>query len=99
MEAGSNDVPPARARSRPVHHISRRNPPHLDATAALSANDLSVVLNVSLSHIHALHRTARLPLPVRLGRSTRWRKSEIEAWLAAGCPCRAKWESIRKVSR
>lgn len=28
----------------------------------------------------------RLPAPVRIGRSVRWRHAEVAAWVAAGCP-------------
>jgi excisionase family DNA binding protein len=36
-------------------------------------------------------RAGKLPAPVRLGRSVRWRNSEINAWIAAGCPPRDEW--------
>jgi predicted DNA-binding transcriptional regulator AlpA len=28
----------------------------------------------------------RIPWPVKIGRSIRWRRTEIEDWLATGCP-------------
>ncbi|HJZ56430.1 MAG TPA: hypothetical protein VKE74_15805 [Gemmataceae bacterium] len=31
----------------------------------------------------------RVPAPVKVGRSTRWRRAEIESWIAAGCPASA----------
>lgn len=34
------------------------------------------------------------PKPVRIGGVVRWRKAELESWIAAGCPARSKWESI-----
>ncbi len=37
------------------------------------------------------------PRPLRLtGKIIRWRESEIEAWIAAGCPNRATWDAMQK---
>lgn len=30
--------------------------------------------------------SGRAPAPVRIGGSVRWRKTELAAWIAAGCP-------------
>lgn len=30
--------------------------------------------------------SGRAPAPVRLGGSVRWRRTELAAWIAAGCP-------------
>lgn len=62
---------------------------------ALPATDAARLLNVSLSHFYQLHKTGRLPLPVRLGRAVRWRVAELTAWLDAGCPARDRWQLIR----
>jgi len=35
------------------------------------------------------------PKPLRLGRAVRFSRSEIAAWIAAGCPPRARWEAMR----
>jgi DNA-directed RNA polymerase specialized sigma24 family protein/predicted DNA-binding transcriptional regulator AlpA len=37
-----------------------------------------------------------IPQPVRIGRSTLWRQTELQAWIAAGCPCREDWEVRRQ---
>jgi predicted DNA-binding transcriptional regulator AlpA len=37
-----------------------------------------------------------VPSPIRIKRSTFWRKAELEAWVAAGCPRRAEWEAHKK---
>jgi predicted DNA-binding transcriptional regulator AlpA len=42
-----------------------------------------------------LHAAAKTPAAVKLGRSVRWNKAELEAWIAAGCPCRREWEATR----
>jgi len=40
-----------------------------------------------------LDATAKLPRAVRLGTACRWRRGEIEAWIAAGCPARDEWDA------
>jgi len=41
-------------------------------------------------------RAGRTPAPIRLGRSVRWDESELDAWIAAGCPCRERWETMKE---
>ena len=53
-------------------------------------------LALSPSGVRKMRDADRMPAPVRLGRAIRFRASEIEAWVAAGCPCRDKWESMRE---
>ena len=62
---------------------------------AYTANDLSTLLKCSKRHIAALNSSGRLPRPIRLGRSIRWRADEIREWLAAGAPSRDRWEARR----
>lgn len=40
----------------------------------------------------------RIPRPVRLGGTTRWRLAELEAWIEAGCPDRAAWKSLKEAA-
>lgn len=35
-----------------------------------------------------------IPQPVRIGRSTMWRRDELHAWIKAGCPRREEWEIV-----
>lgn len=37
----------------------------------------------------------KAPASVRIGGVVRWRRTELEEWIAAGCPARQKWESMR----
>lgn len=43
--------------------------------------------------------TARIPRPIRFGRSTLWRIDEVRAWIAAGCPNREAWERSTERAR
>jgi predicted DNA-binding transcriptional regulator AlpA len=45
---------------------------------------------------HRLRAAGRVgPQPVRLGRAVRYRRSEVEAWAAAGCPDSRTWAATR----
>lgn len=37
-----------------------------------------------------------IPQPVRIGRSTLWRRDELQAWIKAGCPRREEWEIVNQ---
>ena len=39
-----------------------------------------------------------VPRPMRIGRSAMWQVTELQAWIEAGCPRRANWESRPKKS-
>jgi predicted DNA-binding transcriptional regulator AlpA len=62
---------------------------------AINADGVARLLDISPRHVWALHSSGRLPRPVALGRARRWVISELEEWLAAGCPARDRWESMR----
>jgi predicted DNA-binding transcriptional regulator AlpA len=54
-------------------------------------------LGCSPGLIWAMRRRGEFgPLPVCLGRSTRFRADEIRAWIAAGAPPRVKWAATWK---
>ena len=51
----------------------------------------AALLGIGRTTFYKLHLSGRLPLPIRFGRSVRWRRAELSDWLAAGCPPREKW--------
>ena len=57
----------------------------------LTAGELARELRCSVKTIDRLQSTGKLPSPQKLGGSRRWRRSEIEAWIAAGMPDLAQW--------
>lgn len=61
------------------------HPRLIDAAAAAR------LCGVSKSGWWAFHASGRCPLPVRLGRATRWRLDELTDWIGEGCPVRSKW--------
>ncbi len=62
----------------------------------LKASEAADLLNVSRAHFLMLDKLGRIPAPVRLGRAVRWRRDELERWIAHGCPPRHVWEAMRE---
>jgi predicted DNA-binding transcriptional regulator AlpA len=54
----------------------------------LDIHTLAALLTRSVASLERDQAAGRLPAPVRIGRSKKWRRSDIEAWVAAGCPAR-----------
>ncbi|HEX6986067.1 MAG TPA: helix-turn-helix domain-containing protein [Planctomycetaceae bacterium] len=47
------------------------------------------LLSVSERHVWRLRDGGLMPAPLKLGSAVRWRRTDLDAWLAAGCPpCR-----------
>ena len=73
--------------------------PAVDPGQMIDANAVAKLLNVSKRHVDRLDARALLPRPIRLGRSVRWRKETIVAFLAASERAgrllnRQEWEAI-----
>lgn len=64
----------------------------------LDAQELADELRLSLRHVRRLDDTGKLPRAIRLGKSVRWSRAEIEQWIAAGCPDRETWEEEKSES-
>ena len=63
---------------------SPRSP--LDRAELVDAETVAAMLSCSTRHVCRLVESERMPRPVRLGALVRWRRQEIEAWIANGCP-------------
>lgn len=61
----------------------------------IDIKELAVLLRRSEASLERDQAAGRLPRPVRLGGSRRWRRTEVEAWVAAGCPPLATWDATR----
>lgn len=62
------------------------SPSTIAAPKLLTMHDVVALTGFARSHIHALVNTGRMPKPLKIGRSIRWRASDIDAWIDAGCP-------------
>jgi len=49
----------------------------------LAVDDVARLLSCSRRNIYRLSDSGALPRPVKLGRLTRWRREDIERWVAA----------------
>lgn len=75
---------------------------HADGTRAahppvmLDVEAFAGLLGVSTRHVRRLVDAGKCPPPVRLGRSCRWPRPAVEAWIDAGCPnCRRRQGGAR----
>jgi predicted DNA-binding transcriptional regulator AlpA len=62
----------------PGHHAASNAP----ACELLTAADLCSLLKLDPRTLRVLRHEGRVPEPIKLGRSLRWRRAEIEAWIA-----------------
>jgi predicted DNA-binding transcriptional regulator AlpA len=49
-----------------------------------------------MSTLYAWDQEGRIPQPIRIGVRTYWRGDELRDWIDAGCPCRERWNLLRK---
>jgi len=62
-------------------------------TTLLTARELAKELAVSQRTVWKLLSGGRLPGPLRIGRSVRWRAEQISEWCRLGCPPRDEFEA------
>jgi prophage regulatory protein len=51
----------------------------------INADDVAGMLKISKTTLWRLRSSGRVPRPVRIGGSVRWRLSEISGWIEEGC--------------
>lgn len=56
----------------------------------LDISDVATTLKCSHPTIARMVKERRIPKPLKIGAMVRWRRSDIEEWVAQGCP---KYES------
>ena len=54
----------------------------------IDIHTLAKLLTRSVASLERDQVAGRLPAPVRIGGSKKWRRADIQAWVAAGCPAR-----------
>ena len=57
----------------------------------ISREELEVMLGMSRRSIWKAELKGQMPRGLRIMRRPRWRRAEIEAWVAAGCPATKEW--------
>ena len=61
----------------------------------LTVKDLSERLRISTRQCWKLLSSGRLPAPVRLSRSVRWRAADIARFVELGCPSRDVFDAAK----
>lgn len=59
---------------------------HSTTPALLDVADVAALLNCSKNHVRRLADARRMPTPLRVGALVRWRATDIQEWIADGCP-------------
>lgn len=59
----------------------------------INAKEAARMCGVSISTWYNLVSSGRTPDSVRICRNVRWRRGDLEGWVAAGCPSRDKWNA------
>lgn len=65
------------------------------APLLLSARSLANRLGISVRTLWRLRTAGKLPLPLKIGGSVRWRADEIDDWIRTGCPAIGARETFR----
>ena len=60
---------------------------------ALTAQAVGEMLSLSKRQIFRLNSCGKIPAPVRIGGSVRWRESDIEKWIELGCCSAAEFRA------
>ena len=77
-------------------HAAERSPVvPLPEPLLLRAPQAAAVCGTSARTWRTWDASGRVPAPIRLGRSIFWRLDELRAWVAAGCPDRELWQTLR----
>jgi excisionase family DNA binding protein len=68
-----------------VTPISADQPSVSDLPVLLDVRGVAALLGCSERHVYRLTDAGKMPSPVRLGSLVRWRRQDIEEWIASGC--------------
>jgi excisionase family DNA binding protein len=60
-------------------------PDDAPAVPLLDVKGVAVLLGCSPRHVYRMSDKGQMPPPVRLGALVRWRRLDLDAWLASGC--------------
>lgn len=57
----------------------------------VTSKQVASLLGICERTLWGMQNEGRMPEPIRIGRSVKWRYDEIVAWVAAGCPLDGSW--------
>jgi len=61
----------------------------------LTAKTLAGILSTSVRTVWRYRSSGRLPATVCIAGAIRWRRTDIEQWIAMGCPGRKEFEAMQ----
>ncbi|MEX0701307.1 MAG: helix-turn-helix domain-containing protein [Planctomycetales bacterium] len=64
--------------------------------ALITAKQFARMLSATTRTLRRWLDAGKLPRPVRIGRSLRWRLDEVREWIEAECPGLCEWERMAK---
>ena len=56
------------------------------APLLITAEEVAGMLDISTRALWRLVSARKIVLPVKFGGNTRWRRADVEGWVASGCP-------------
>ena len=59
----------------------------------LSAKEFAKMISLSFRQVHRLNSCGKIPKPVKIGGALRWKREDIELWIAMQCPDRQTFEA------
>ena len=101
-EASSDDLVDAKSAPTALADIPPQSGTgRVEQTESLLIPDVEAarLADVGRSTWHRLRAAGKVPAPVKLGRSCRWRRNEIVAWIEAGCPDAKTWAAMQTAGR
>ena len=60
----------------------------------IGTNEAASLCGLSRAAWYKARASGKIPRPVKIGGAVRWRRQELEDWIAAGCPARSVWDSM-----
>ena len=67
------------------------DPPE-DEALLLNSREVAKLLTVCDKTVYRMQKSGEMPEPVKIGRAVRWGRTEIMAWVDAGCPPASEWK-------
>jgi len=65
----------------------------------LTVKGVAAALKISPRQCWKLLSASKLPAPLRISRSVRWRRDDIDLWVSMGCPSRDVFEASKSAEK
>jgi excisionase family DNA binding protein len=75
---------------KPRFADSRESSSSTASVTLWNVSEVAKVMACSTRHVRRMTDAGTMPSPVRLSSAVRWRRADIERWIADGCPNLAK---------